>query len=159
MPCGCITVITDPGPICTNCLIVKDLRFRCDQGPDPCGDNVLVDLAQYNDVTACGVLGATYSLVSFDAVGLTNVSLSAAGVLSADTTNVFSDHEEYEIVYKVNCNDPNSILSATGIVYICMRNPCGYCPTGTVCDPFSATCIPVPPEVIIGNNNNGISIS
>ena len=153
MPCGCIPIIVDPPNPSTNCLIARDLRFRCDQGPDPCGgvDGTLtVDLAQYNDVTACtGVV--TYSLDSFDAVGLQNVTVSAAGVVSAETTNVFKDHKEYKIQYRVKCS--NSILSSIGIIYVCMRNPCGICPPNTSCNPCTGLCDAPPDEILIHNIN------
>lgn len=150
MPCGCIPIIVDPPVSCRNCLIVKDLRFRCDQGPVPCGDTdpdgvITVDLAQYNDVSACGSGGHTYSLISYDAVGLQNVTLSAGGVLTAQTMDIYEDHVEYKITYRVSCSDPDSILSAIGIVYVCMKNPCDICPDGEQCDPCTGDCVPIVP--------------
>lgn len=152
MLCGCVPIIVDPPQNCTNCLIVRDLRFPCYQGPLPCGGvngTIVVDLSQYNDVTACtGVIN--YTLQYFDPVGLMNVSLSAAGVLSAETTSTFTPYAEYEIRYKVTCS--NSILSAEGSVYVCMQNSCPVCPPGEYCDPCTASCTPVPPEVLLTSN-------
>lgn len=140
MACGCIPVIVDPGPKCNSCLIVPDLRYRCDKGPDPCGDTLVVDLTEYHNLDACGSEGYEYTLLSYDDSGLTNVSLTAQGILSIETLAVYNGHVEYPVQYRVSCSNEDSILSAIGIVYVCMNNPCGYCPPGLICNICTKEC-------------------
>jgi hypothetical protein len=138
--CGCTPqVITAPVVNCDNCLVAKSLRYGCDGGPNPCGDTVVEDLSLLNDVTACTV-SAVYSIVDYDADGFSAVSVTSGGSLSFTTSDNFVAYKEYEIVYRIDC--PNSSLSTTAKVYVCMDNPCGQCLSQNgVCDPCIGTCL------------------
>lgn len=111
-----------PNP-CEGCLQVHGIKVLCSDGPLPCSVDNTVDTSLVNDVSECDCGEAVeYSIVSFDDVGLANVSIDSNGVISFDTTDYYEYRREYKIVYKVNC--PCNLLSATGTVYICMKNPC-----------------------------------
>lgn len=141
MPCNCrnITVIPNPpAGNCDDCLIVNSLRLPCDDGPDPCGDTIEIDLSLYNDLEACDECVPVYSLVSFDADAFTTATVSSVGLLEATTADYYAFNEYPVIRYKVDC--PCSLLSASGNVYVCFKNPCPI-ECHDSCDPCTGICI------------------
>lgn len=148
MACRCsnvVIIVDPPGGTCTGCLKVVSLRIGCDDGPDPCGDTGSIDLSTYNDLSACDGCTPVYSLVSYDEDGFASATVSSVGLLEFTTSDNYVRHEEYSIIYKVDC--PCDILSATGAVYICMKNPCDPCDEGEECNPCTGNCDPIDPEI------------
>lgn len=144
MACNCIgkpIVVTDPS--CEDCLKIVSLRYPCANGPAPCGGSegtLVEDLSLLNDVDACDCGTAVYSIVSYDEEGFDSVSITSGGVLTAITSDSFTNKKEYLIVYKVDC--PCSILSGTGNIYVCMENLCAgkTCDSGKYCDQCDGLC-------------------
>ena len=64
MACGCGVSLYTPTPTCTNCLQVNSQIVKCDDAPTPCGDTVVIDLADLNIVTACKDCDVVYSILS-----------------------------------------------------------------------------------------------
>lgn len=136
MACPCnsnITIIT-PTVSCSNCLIAKTIRYGCDNAPDPCGEEVSIDLAEINNVDVCKDCAAVYTIKKFDEVGFSDVSITSDGVLTYTTSSVFEKHKEYEITYKVTCPCASPILSTTAKVYVCKKDLCRTSPTGSACN-------------------------
>lgn len=143
MPCNCrnIQIVTPtPTSTCDDCLIVNSLRLPCDDGPDPCGDTISIDLTEYNDLSACDCGSPVYSLVSYDEDAFTTATVSSVGLLEATTADWYGFNEYPIIRYKVDC--PCSLLSASGNVYVCFANPCPI-ECHATCDPCTGEC---PPE-------------
>jgi len=145
MACNCgITVIVDPpAPSCANCLKLYGLRVPCDTGPAPCGGvdgTVVIDLADYNDITACSECEGTYSIYAFDTVGITSATTTDEGVVTIVTNSTFVDRDEYEIVYKFEC--PCQKLAGYGSIFVCKQNLCFgvTCGEGETCNPCTGVC-------------------
>lgn len=143
MACNCVpnVIQTTPNNPCKDCLKVVSLRYLCSDGPAPCGDTLVEDLATYNDVTACDCGSAVYSIESFDSEVFASVTITGAGVMTATThASNYVKGAESLIVYKVDC--PCSLLSATGNIYVCKEDLCGSttCNPGEYCDPCDGTC-------------------
>lgn len=140
MPCNCgnVKVVTPPpSQPCDDCLIVNSLRLACDDGPDPCGDTISINLTDYNDLSACDCGVPVYSLVSYDEDAFVTATVSSAGLLEAETAEWYEFNEYPIIRYKVDC--PCSLLSASGNVYVCFKNPCPLeCHDN--CEPCTGEC-------------------
>lgn len=148
MPCNCGNFhIVPPAPKkCDDCLVVNSLRLACDDGPDPCGDTITIDLTEYNDVTACDCGTPVYSLVSYHEEAFEDVEVTSDGQLTA-TTGEWYVYDDYPVIrYKVDC--PCNILSASGNVYVCFKNPC---PTECYnnCVACTGECLPEDLDVIV----------
>lgn len=150
MPCNCrnIKVVTPtPSSSCDDCLIVNSLRLPCDDGPDPCGDTISIDLTTYNDLTACDCGDdPVYSLVDYDEAAFASATVSAEGLLEAETDEWYEFNEYPIIRYKVDC--PCNLLSATGNVYVCFKNPCSQ-DCYDSCEPCSGDCPELPLDIEI----------
>lgn len=146
MACGCRPSIYNPQPVnpCEDCLIVNSLIIGCDDAPNPCGDSFTINLADYNDLSACKDCVPTYSLISAESPGV-SASINAAGVLTVTTGAWFEYNKLWKVTYKVDC--PCSILSATATVYVCMKNPCT---SGCFdnCNPCDGSCL-VTPDITV----------
>lgn len=156
MACNCIPNIIQTPPSnnpCENCLKVVSLRYSCTDGPSPCGDSLVVDLSEYNDVTACDCGSVVYSIKSFDTEAFSSVSVTSGGILTAVTSDNFVNREEALIVYKVDC--PCNILSATGNIYVCKKNLCAnvLCDAGYYCDQCDGECKEASSDLDIDNGN------
>ncbi len=165
MACNCsATVITPATTSCEGCLKLSSLRYTCTDGPAPCGDSLVVDLSEFNDVTACDCgTSAQYSIVEFDTDFFTSVTVTSAGVLTAVTSNDFTAWEEGMIKYRVNC--PCNILSGTANIYVCKKDLCAgvTCDSGEICNQCDGTCIAAESDLdisggsVIGTTAQGTS--
>lgn len=158
MACNCsATVISTPNNKCEGCLKIASLRYSCTDGPAPCGGvegTLVVNLATHNDVSACDCGSSVqYSIVEYDADFFSSVSITAAGILTAITSNNFTAWKEGLIKYKVNC--PCNILSGTGNIYVCKKDLCAgvVCGTGDVCDQCDGTCVPAQSDIDISGGS------
>lgn len=146
--CSSVTVIVDPGPkTCSGCLKAVSLRVGCDGGPLPCGNTQEIDLAEYNDTTACDGCDAIYTVHSYDTAAFASVTITSAGLLEYETTDLYERYKEYDIIYDIDC--PCSILSASGRIKVCMKHPCDHCDSDEVCNPCTGDCDPLDPEILI----------
>jgi len=141
MSCNCTPLVVKSRKVCEDdCLIVKDIMYNCDDGPAPCGDSLELDLSEYNDVSA-SECGATYSIRRFDSEGFDSVSITPEGVLTAVSSDNYKRSDDYVIEYKVTTGSC-SVLSATGFIYVCMKNPCPQ-ECGSNCNPCTGGCMTV----------------
>jgi hypothetical protein len=145
--CGNFKVVTTPTKQpCDDCLVVNSYRLPCDSGPDPCGDTIEYDLSTSNDLSACDCGTPVYSLVSYTEAAFDSVSINSSGLLEAITADWYVFGQDAVIRYKVNC--PCNILSASGNVYVCFKNPCPQ-ECHNSCEPCTGECIEPPIDVII----------
>lgn len=159
MACNCKPRIygQPPQPKVEDCLCINDLRVGCPDGPAPCGDTIVIDLTETNDVTAspCDVV---YILKDYDKEAFASVELTSEGILTVVTSDKYVKQEEFCITYKVD--SPCSLLSDQANVYICMKDLCKGNMCENECDPCTGDCIPLDPEVSINKfNNTEIGIS
>ena len=141
--CGATIIVDPPGPTCDDCLKIYSLRVPCDTGPYPCGGEdgtVVIDLADYNDITACEGCEGTYSIYTFDDTGLTSAVTTDEGVVTIVTNSVFVSRDEYEVVYKFTC--PCMKTAAYGSIFVCKRDLCFgvTCGEGEDCSACDGTC-------------------
>jgi hypothetical protein len=140
--CGCITpnVVIDPPPTsCKDCLVAKTIRYSCDKGAEPCGDTVTFDLSTINKVDACKGCSVVYSIKKYDTAAFTSVSITANGVVTFVTSDLWEKGKEYEIIYKITC--PCSIMSTTAKIYVCKKDLCKNSPKGSTCSKCSGDYI------------------
>ncbi len=151
MGCGCSPTIIPAANPCTDCLQVHSMIIGCDDAPTPCGDSFVLDLAPLNNVDACVGCTPIYSLVSVETPGV-SATITADGVLTVTTLNYYEQGKLWNVKYKVDC--PCTILSATGVVYVCMDNPCDADCRGN-CNPCSGNCMIVPDITVLPINSQG----
>lgn len=135
--CHCNVTVVPPVAPCSGCLLVNDILIGCADGPLPCGTTVQVDLAANNTLTACTGI-PVWSIKYFDPIAFTNVSITQAGIITFDTTNIYKAGKEFLIIYQVDC--PGSLLRAEGDIKVCFKNPCTS-PTCKNCNPCTGNCI------------------
>lgn len=141
MACNCKQRIygapAPPKP--SNCFCVNDVLVGCNDGPAPCGDTLVINLTEYNDVSAspCEV---EYILLDWDKEAFADVTLTIDGMLNITTSNVFKKSEEFCISYKVN--SPCSILSDIAEVRVCMKDLCvdANCSGCETCNQCTGVC-------------------
>lgn len=156
MACKCSpTVVTTSQKDCEGCLKLSSLRYSCTDGPSPCGDTLIVDLSEYNDLSACDCGTPVYSIKFFDVDAFSSVSVTSNGVLTATTNSDFVKLKEHLITYKVDC--PCSILSGTANIYVCKFDECvGVdCDPGQICDQCDGTCVDASSDLDISDGNVG----
>lgn len=136
MACPCNNpIIVTPKPSCKDCIIAKTVRYTCDDSPNPCGEEVTIDLSDINNIDICtNNCGATYSIKKYDEEGFDEVSITSNGVLTYTTSDVFEKQKEYEITYKIQCGCGSPQLSTTAKVIVCRKDLCKNAPKGAACN-------------------------
>jgi hypothetical protein len=150
MPCTCLRPTPcpvggcPPTPTCPrDCFIAASHVVPPDQSIGACGQNGSVDLLAINTDADTFCTGAmSFSVYSYDAVGLTNVSVSNAGLLTFTTTSAAVPNQLYNIMYRIYCN--GTIYSSMGNVWIGILDLCTLaCATGTLCNKCTGVCDPI----------------
>lgn len=138
--CGnCPPTISDPGPVCSTCIQTPSMIFDCASGFTPCGDTLVVDLADYVVSTVCGDGGVTYSIYSEETTGIS--ATIDGSVITITSANYFEKNYLWKIVYKVACNE--GIRSGTGTIFVCMASD--TCDDGlNNCNPCTGNNLDVP---------------
>lgn len=154
MGCRCkrVSVVSQPNCL-DNCLKISTLRVGCDDGPEPCGDTMEIDLTEYNNVTAspCAVV---YSLKGYDQTAFSEVTLTSEGLLTFTSTTTFVKNTEFKITYRVD--SPCSILSDQADVFICMKDLCKNTDCPGYCDKCTGDC---DPEISLNDSPSEITLS
>lgn len=144
--CNCLPTIVNPpsDPVlpCADCLQVASLIVPCISSIGPCAEEGEVDLAAVNDYTVCEC-PVIYQVISVGA-GLTNVSISAEGILSFTSDALNAVPNEYVVIkYRVVCpceSGTKTTLSGIGQVSVCIKDLCMYVTCNTGCDPCTGEC-------------------
>ena len=156
MSCTCIPQIVEDNTrkSCKDCLIVRNLYYSCTEAPAPCGGVINLNLADYNDLSACDECTPVYILDGYDPA-FSSVTLSSNGVMDITLGNNFNPNETYTIYYSVDC--PCSILSASATVKVCFKDIClGVdCPSNQECDKCTGTCVDKQSDLDIDNGSVG----
>ena len=127
---GNVIPVDPKPPTCDDCLVGKTVRFNCNNSPSTCGGKLEVDLTLFAAINACNECDVEWGIKSYTD-GISSASITQDGLL---TLNAGSGTGEHEVVYTINC--PCSLLSTTGCVVICLKDPCDgvSCPPGQKCD-------------------------
>lgn len=158
MPCRCIpTVIVDPRPPCNGCLLVRNFKISCTNSPEPCNDTGMLDLALYNNITACTGCSVVYSVEDYDTNVFSSVTVTPDGDLVFTTNNLPKTPGVSIICYRVTC--PCSNTTAEGAVEVCIKNICNTCELWQTCDPCTGICVDIQPEISIQQGPQEISIT
>ena len=141
--CGVPPIIVDPGSSCDDCLKIYSIRIPCDTGPIPGGGEdgtVVIDLSEYNDITACGEGGGTYILFSWDEDFFDSVDVTDEGIVTLVTSSSFDSRVESEVEIRFSCSDTN--LSGFGSIFVCKKDLCAgvTCPEGQTCNQLTGEC-------------------
>lgn len=133
--CGTPTVSV-PVNNCDGCIVAPTIRWGCDIGPAP-GDTLTFTIPTETNIQLPNGYTYTYELFDFDTNGINSATVSTGGQVVVKMKSVFKKRKIYRLRYKIR--QVNGIQSATGEVYICMRDRCVSC-NGN-CDPITNDCV------------------
>lgn len=142
-------------PVCgTNCFRTTTQVVSCSESTGPCGEgsgskNLATLNIQLNGCTDSeGACDKTYQLVSYGAE-FDTVALTEAGLLTWETSAAAIPNSLAVIRYRVFCGC--NTLSATGKVYVCIKDLCAnvLCGEDDACNKCNGLCEPIIPNAIL----------